>query len=154
MSEEESQELESIELFNIEFIAQVRSFRGQTSGRPIGKILIACSDIMNFKKKLWTSTKQYLKRAIEVDDEGIPKWGTAVEPMEEDLDNFVLFNNREWRKNIPLDCVKHTSVLQNWSNKDIQLYIHEYSLGVSSKSVWTHVQKSLINPGERDRAGM
>lgn len=45
------------------------------------------------------------------------------------------------------------SVLQNWKNAEISLFVHIYSTSISSQQLFKRLKKELIDPANVDRAG-
>lgn len=143
---------QNVVLYTVQITVFVRSFKGQTSGKSIGAWEFNISTVEEFKSSLWNEVKPHLKREI-VTEANEPKWHDNEEPIEADLHKFVLFYDKVSKRTTEFDSV-NTSILQLWRNRCVYLYIHEYSMHISSKGMFQTVQKKLIQPLEKDRAGM
>lgn len=140
-----------ITLFVVQVTAFVREFKGQTSGKTIGTWEFRVSTIEEFRSALWQEVKPHVKREIIMEANEF-KWHDNEEPIEADINKFVLFHDKVSKRSTELDSV-NTTTLQMWRNRCVYLYIHEYSMFVSSKGIFQTVQKQLIQPAVRDRAG-
>lgn len=151
--EDSTPELDDTQIFlySIELNLQTREFKGQTSGVTKTKIQIQCNAVSDFKCNLWVQIKDKLKREVVVDDDD-PRWHENVSPKEEDVERFVLFYDSKSKRSVTLDKVS-TTTLQHWRSKEVWLYIHVYSMSIANLSLWKKVQKMLIEPLNRDRAG-
>lgn len=139
-------------LHTIELNVQTRDFKGQTSGDTKSPAEIRCNSVPEFKEKLWLLLLDNLKREVIFDDQNNPQWHTNVTPQEEDVERYILFYDLKSKRSITLDKV-NTISLNHWRTKEIWLYVHSYSMSVSNLSPWKKVQKTLIEPVNRDRAG-
>lgn len=146
-------ELEETEiyLYSIELNLQTREFKGQTSGVTKTALQINCNSVADFKTNLWTKIRDKLKREVVFDDNN-PRWHDNVLPLEEDMERFVLFYDAKSKRSVTLDKINQTT-LQHWRTKEIWLYTHVYSMSIANLTLWKKVQKTLIEPMNRDRAG-
>lgn len=140
-----------VSLYSIELNIQTREFKGQTSGVTKTKVQIHCNTVPDFKGNLWSKIKDKLKREV-VFDEDDPRWHERLVPQDEDMERFVLFYDCKSRRTITLDKVNMVT-LSHWRSKEIWLYVHVYSTSIASLPLWKKVQKTLIEPLNRDRAG-
>lgn len=138
-------------LYSLEFQVQTREFKGQVSGMTKCALTVNCNSLNEFKHQLWLKINDKLKREI-VFGETDPQWHENNSPKEEDMDRFVLFYDVKAKRPMTLSKI-NTVTLNHWRSKEIMLYIHIYSMSVSNLSLWKKVQKSLIEPLNRDRAG-
>lgn len=140
-----------VHLYSIELNLQTREFKGQTSGVTKCALKIECDSVPELKQNLWTKIKDKLKREV-VFDEADPRWHANVLPQEEDMERFILFYDARSKRSMTLDKV-NLLTLSHWRSKEIWLYVHVYSMSIANLSLWKKVQKSLIEPLNRDRAG-
>lgn len=138
-------------LYSVEFQVQVRDFRGQVSGSTKCSFTVNCNSIDDFKHQLWLKIGDKVKREVVFNDAD-PQWHENISPIEEDMVRFVLFYDSKSKRSVTLDKV-NTITLSHWRSKEIWLYIHVYSMSVSNLTLWKKVQKVLIEPLHRDRAG-
>lgn len=139
-------------LYSIELNLQTREFKGQTSGVTKCATTIFCNSVPDFKNHLWLLIKDKLKREVVFDAESDPRWHENVLPQEEDMERFILFYDSKSKRSVTVDKVNMTT-LSHWRSKEIWLYIHVYSMSIANLSLWKKVQKTLIEPINRDRAG-
>lgn len=114
-------------------------------------LAINCNSLDEFKQQLWLKINDKLKREV-VFDETSPQWHESVSPKEEDMERYVLFYDTKSKRTSMLSKI-NTMTLNHWRSKEIWLYIHVYSTSVSNLTLWKKVQKTLIEPLNRDRAG-
>lgn len=147
---ETTQEIEP-SLYSLELQVQTREFKGQISGLTKCALAINCNSLEEFKNEIWLKIGDKLKREVIFNDTD-PQWHDQISPNQEDLDRFVLFYNAKSRRSVVLNKVT-TVTLNHWRSKEVWLYVHVYSMSVSNLTLWKKVQKSLIEPLNRDRAG-
>lgn len=140
-----------IYLYSIELNLQTREFKGQTSGVTKCALKIDCNSVPEFKRHLWIQIKDKLKREVVFDDNG-PQWHVNVLPQEEDMERFILFYDSKSKRSMALDKI-NSITLNHWRSNEIWLYVHVFSMSIANLSLWKKVQKSLIEPLNRDRAG-
>lgn len=92
-----------------------------------------------------------MEREVVFDDDD-PRWSENILPKEEDMGRFILFHDSKAKRSVALNKITEIT-LNHWRSKEIWLYIHIYSLSVSSLTLSKKVVKSLIEPLNRDRAG-
>lgn len=139
-------------LYSIDLNIQTREFKGQTSGVTKCVIQIGCNSAPDFKHQLWTKMSDKLKREIVFDDNNDPQWHANISPKEEDMDRFVLFYDSKAKRSMGVDKINSVT-LTHWRKKEIWLYVHVYSMSVANLTLWKKVQKCLLEPMNRDRAG-
>ncbi len=142
----------SVHLYSIEMNLQTREFKGQTSGVTKCSVTIYCDTVPEFKNHLWAITKDKFKREVVFDADNDPRWHENILPQEEDMGRFVLFYDSKSKRSLTLDKINMTTI-SHWRSKEIWLYIHVYSMSIANLSLWKKVQKILIEPVNRDRAG-
>lgn len=142
---------ETVCLYSVELQVQTREFKGQVSGLNKCSLAINCNSLDEFKNELWLKINDKLKREI-VFDETTPQWHECVSPKEEDMERFVLFYDTKSKRSSILSKI-NVMILNHWRSKEIWLYIHVYSMSVTNLTLWKKVQKILIEPMNRDRAG-
>lgn len=135
----------------MELQVQTREFKGQVSGLTKCALAINCNSLDEFKHQLWLKINDKLKREV-VFDETDPQWHENISPKEDDLERYVLFYDPKSKRSMTLSKI-NTMTLNHWRLKEIWLYIHVYSMSISNLTLWKKVQKSLIEPINRDRAG-
>lgn len=138
-------------LYSIDLNVQTREFKGQSSGVAKCAIQIGCNSVPDFKHQLWTKVSDKLKREIVFDDND-PKWHANLLPQEVDMDRFVLFYDVKAKRPMGLDKINSVT-LNHWRKKEIWIYVHVYSMSVANLTLWKKVQKGLLEPMNRDRAG-
>lgn len=138
-------------LYSCELQVQTREFKGQVSGLTKCALAINCNSVDDFKHQLWLKINDKLKREVIFNDAD-PQWHENISPKEEDMDRFVLFYDSKSKRSAMLNKV-NTITLNHWRSKEIWLYIHVYSTSVSNLTLWKKVQKVLIEPLNRDKAG-
>lgn len=138
-------------LYSIALNTQTREFKGQTSGVMKTAMQIDCNSVPEFKEQLWMKIHDKLKREVVFDDNG-PQWHENISPKEEDLERFVLFYDSKAKRSSGLDKI-NSITLSHWRSKEIWLYVHIYSMSIANLTLWKKVQKCLIEPLNRDRAG-
>lgn len=65
---------------------------------------------------------------------------------------YVLFTTNLGKRNLKFSDVT-TQLLTNWQNTEVNVFIHIYSLNVSSQNLFKKIKKQLIDPANVDRAG-
>lgn len=144
--------IQEICLYSVELQVQTRDFKGQVSGITKCALIINCSSLDEFKHQLWVKIHDKLKREVVFDETSSPQWHVNISPKEEDVDRFVLFYDCKSKRSVALSKINITT-LNHWRGKDIWLYIHVYSMSVSNLTLFKKVQKVLIEPLNKDRAG-
>lgn len=138
-------------LYSVELQIQTREFKGQVSGITKCALSINCNSVDDFKHQLWLKINDKLKREVIFNDAD-PEWHERTSPNEDEMDRFVLFYDSKSKRSVALNKI-NTITLNHWRSKEIWLYIHVYSTSVSNLTLWKKVQKLLIEPLNRDRAG-
>lgn len=138
-------------LYSVELQVQTRDFKGQVSGLTKCALVINCNSLDEFNHNLWLKINDKFKREVVFNETDL-QWHDSISPKEEDMERFVLFYDSKSKRSCPLSKI-NTTTLSHWRSKDIWLYIHVYSMSVSNLTLWKKVQKSLIEPLNRDRAG-
>lgn len=146
-----SNTFQEIFLYSIELQVQTREFKGQVSGLMKLALALNCNSVDDFKHQLWLKINDKLKREVVFNDADA-QWHEKISPSEEDMDRFVLFYDSKSKRSVALNKI-NTITLNHWRSKEIWLYIHVYSMSISNLSLWKKVQKALIEPLNRDRAG-
>ncbi|XP_062556936.1 uncharacterized protein LOC134221767 [Armigeres subalbatus] len=145
------------DLFFCTFLVYKRQFKGQSSGTYVARWEISAGSKREFIRKIWLLSEEYLAREVvfvtSADGTSCPSWSSSEKPVEDEFHKFALFQSG--RRNYTLDKLNEekSNILQSWRGKDISLFLHIYSLSVSSRSVWNSVKDVLIDPEEKDRSG-
>lgn len=108
-------------------------------------------EIESWKNDLWLKVKPHLIKEAIVDENRKIKWHEQ-EPCIDDLSKFVTFYIRRAKRSVLLQYVTNDT-LTSWRDKQIDLYIHMYSNSIDSAAMFSNLEKLLLNPEERDRAG-
>lgn len=141
--------------YTVELNGFSREFVGQKTGPEVGRWIICCNTAEEFKETVWNHAKKYVKREVIVHHDEPPKFSEEVQPQFE-AGKFLKVYDKTGKVNRTLISVDE-GVLKLWSNPDIprelHLYIHQYSMAISSKKIWTSVQNALILPTDKDRSG-
>ncbi|ETV89918.1 hypothetical protein H310_15241, partial [Aphanomyces invadans] len=138
------------ESFTVQLHPHVRNFKGHSSGTSCDRMTITASTLEEFKMQLIDRVPPHLKREVEFDGD-TPLWAPSEAPQRDDVNRFVYFYPPN-KRTMELDSIT-LSTLRSWRNGKVWLHIHKYSNAVSSKARWVLVEKNLIAPAERDRAG-
>lgn len=139
-------------LYTVRFNTQVRSFVGNKTGRDIGKKPIVGSSIEQFKENVWKYIQPYIKQqAVWCENEN-KLILSDLTPSFEDLPKFVVFYDKSTKRSTEVDAL-NVRLLVNWSDKDINLYIYEFSTAVSSRALYLEIKSTLLKAGPRDRGG-
>ncbi|KAH9138681.1 hypothetical protein AeRB84_017009 [Aphanomyces euteiches] len=139
------------DLYRVHLVPLIRNFKGQSSGTVGERFTVEASSLDQFKSLVTDHVLPFLKREVVFSDDLEPTWSNATVPDREDIDKFVLFYPPS-KRTLDFQAIK-TNTLQSWLNKQINLLVHRYSNSVSSKAMWNIVERGLIIPAERDRAG-
>ncbi|XP_053691204.1 uncharacterized protein LOC128739731 [Sabethes cyaneus] len=152
-----SENLNRDDLFFVTLLVYKRQFKGQSSGTYVARWELSAGSNTEFLHKVWNLSKGHLAREIlfvpNVDGTSSPSWSSNEVPIESEFHKFVLFQSG--RRNYTLDKLsnENNNLLQSWRDKEISLYLHIYSLSISSRAVWNSVKDVLIDPAEKDRSG-
>lgn len=141
----------AVYLYSIELNIQTREFKGQTSGVTKTAMQIDCNSAPEFQHQLWIKIHDKLKREVVFDDND-PRWHENISPKEEDMKRFILFYDSKAKRSMSLEKINSVT-LSHWRKKEIWLYVHVYSMSIANLTLWRKVQKGLIEPINRDRAG-
>ncbi|KAH9119972.1 hypothetical protein LEN26_011343 [Aphanomyces euteiches] len=139
------------EIFTVQLAPSIRNFKGQSSGTKGDVFTINAVSVEHFKACVIDAVLPLVCREIIFSTDLVPSWRSSMAPDREDIDRFVLFYPPSKRV-VELNSIK-SHVLQTWLYKCIPLFVHKYSNAVSSKALWVNVEKTLILPAQRDRAG-
>ncbi|XP_065076300.1 uncharacterized protein LOC135699872 [Ochlerotatus camptorhynchus] len=143
-------------LFFRSLLVYKRQFKGHSSGTYFARWELSAGSNSKFIHKVWNLSKEYLAREVifvsNADGTSSPSWSSNESAIESEFQKFVLFQSG--RRNYTLDKVsdEKSSLLQSWIDKDISLFLHMYSLSISSRVVWNSVKDVLIDPAEKDRS--
>lgn len=144
-------------LFSCTLLVHKRQFKGQSSGSYVARWEISAGSKSEFVHKMWDLSKDFLAREVvfttNSDGTTSPSWSPNEKPVENEFQKFVLLLSG--RRNYTLDklCEEKSNILQSWRGKEISLFLHIYSLSISSRAVWNSVKDALIDPAEKDRSG-
>lgn len=143
--------------FHFTGVLFVRSFKTQHLGDPVCSTNIFGTSGSDILKCLWDNVEQYISREVIVeivDTEKHVKWSSKDSPDITDLAKFVLLKHAKTKKMYTMDDIQENSkLLTSWRGKEIQVHIFQYSTSVTSHSLWEVVNKQLLHPGNKDRAG-
>lgn len=143
--------------FHFTGVLYVRSFKTQHLADPVCSVNIFGSCESDLMKCLWENVKQYLSReviVVMVDNEKQVKWSSRDSPSLIDLPKFVLLKHGKTKKMYTTDELHENSkLLASWRGKEIQVHVFKYSTSITSHSLWEVVNKQLLHPEKKDRAG-
>lgn len=153
--------LSSNEFKNAQFhfvgVMFVRCFKTQHLADPVRSVNIFGASVSDILKCLWANVEHYISREVvvdTVDSEKQIKWSSKDSPDVTDLSKFVLLKHGKTKKMYTVNELQDNSkLLTSWRGKEIQVHIFKYSTSVTSHSLWEAVNKQLLHPGEKDRAG-
>ncbi|KXJ80893.1 hypothetical protein RP20_CCG022925 [Aedes albopictus] len=124
---------------------------------PVRSVNIFGASVSDILKCLWANVEHYISREVvvdTVDSEKQIKWSSKDSPDVTDLSKFVLLKHGKTKKMYTVNELQDNSkLLTSWRGKEIQVHIFKYSTSVTSHSLWEAVNKQLLHPGEKDRAG-
>ncbi|KAG9414339.1 hypothetical protein AC1031_013539 [Aphanomyces cochlioides] len=147
----EDQSAQQYAIYIVHLVPSLRNFKGQSSGTVLEQLTVEASSVDHFKELVTTVVLPHLKREVIISEEMEPTWSSSTTPDPADIDKFVLFYPPS-KRTLGFNALSST-ILQAWLNKCVNLHVHRYSNYVSSKQVWLTVERALILPAERDRAG-
>lgn len=113
---------------------------------------IKVSGIGDLKVTLWPKIQPYLRREAIVNGQQI-EWSKNELPAEDELGKFIMFYDQTNRRSYKLDLLTEDD-LDRWSDeRKISLFICHYSTAIANKSIWLQLEKKLIKPAAKDKAG-
>lgn len=113
---------------------------------------VVISGIGDLKVTLWSKIQPYLRREIIVADQQV-QWSDQESPSEDELDKFISFYDQTHRRSFKLDVITDTD-LNRWTDgRKITINICHYSTAVVNKTIWGKVEKKLLKPAAKDKAG-
>uniref|UniRef100_A0A336N4T4 CSON011796 protein n=1 Tax=Culicoides sonorensis TaxID=179676 RepID=A0A336N4T4_CULSO len=151
----EATNIEEVCLFRFKMEFYTREFIGQKANGPKDAYECTCNNIAQFKANLWPKVCTLIKREIVFDDDSNSyKWG-ADEPEFDDLEKFILFQDKKARKSFRVDEVTNKK-LQSWTSREenpyIKCFVQVYGNFLCSKGQFTDAFNQLLKPQEVDRA--
>ncbi|KXJ83436.1 hypothetical protein RP20_CCG006557 [Aedes albopictus] len=135
----------------------VRCFKTQHLSDAVGTVDIFGESVDDVVKCLWQSVQHHVSREVIVeqnDEEKLVKWSPKESPDVSDLDKFVFLKHGKTKKIYTMeDIQENTKLLTGWREKEIQIHVFKYAMSITSLSLWEVVNKQLLHPGKKDRAG-
>lgn len=131
----------------------IKNFLNQKGGETLTEDWqLQVNNCQMFKAELWPLIQRHIGRKVIIDGSNM-RWDEAVFPVEEDLPNFVQFFDTAQRRTMQLGIIGDEE-LSRWSDgRTINLIICRHSNNVVTKANWTKIEKQLIKPAAKDRAG-
>jgi hypothetical protein len=142
-------------LYNV-FVSSfsIRQFIGQTSGVSKPSFTVCVNTVDEFVDKLFEKVSPYLKREVLVGEIGGCEYSfseTTV-PTRQDLERFVIIKDPISKKPNYLQHIT-TRKLVSWKNRELSLWVHQYSNSISNKTIFNEMKNSLFPPALTDRSG-
>ncbi|XXQ36925.1 Uncharacterized protein PBTT_06925 [Plasmodiophora brassicae] len=139
-------------LYHLCFKIIVRDFKGQTSAPSLGTWDVLCSSYDDLASQMWEKVAGYIRNHVGFGDDGrSPHW-SEEQPTAADLDHFVVVHDESAKRSYPPSRYRNSDVLNHVCGKTLTLYVHRYSLSVTSAAMFKLVSNALLQR-ERDRAG-
>jgi hypothetical protein len=142
-------------LFSLNCAYNLKNFvsqKSESSAEDTECWRISVSKVEELQHVLWPEIVVHIKREVIFNDL-IPTWSETETPSEEDLPKFVSIFDPKSRRSYDLSSITNKD-LERWNDERIlQLNIFVFSNSVKNKKMWDAVEKKLITPADKDRAG-
>lgn len=140
-------------LFDIQVKFFVKDFVSQRGGKLVLTMNVACSEVDEFKAKVWPTVHRHLKNEAKYNDETNKYEWAANPPVISNIEYFTMFQPCNSKRTYTADRLT-TTILQNWSSlDDISCFIYVHGRLIHSKMAYADILKNLIQPNDADRAG-
>lgn len=134
-----------------------RCFKTQHLADPVCTQDVYGKSIPNLLAFLWNISRQYVSREAvveQIEDDKQVRWSSKTSPDASDIHKFVIFKEEKTKKLYSVaDLDDNSRLLAKWRGKKIQVHVYKYSTSVTSNTIWELVNKKLLHPEKKDRAG-
>ena len=135
----------------------VRFFKTQRLADPVQTSDIFGNTVEELLKCMWQKSCPYVSREVVVnytEEANSVAWSTKENPDFSDVNKFIVLRHQKTKKLYSVEDLRDgLKVLTSWRGKSIQVHIYKYSTSLKSNTIWELTNKSLLQPGNKDRAG-
>lgn len=143
--------------FHVVGVFYSRLFKTQRLAEPVHSKDVFGNTIDELFHCIWKESCSLVSREVVVDltqEEKTVHWSTKEKPDYLDINKFVVLRNQKTKKLYSIEDLREGSkILASWRGKRIQIHVYKYSTSLVSNTIWELVNKNLLRPGKKDRAG-
>lgn len=109
----------------------------------------SCAEVLAL---IWAKAKTMIKREILVDDGDKFNWAENENPEQDEIGNFVIFQDKSAKKNYSVSQM-NSDVMTKMRDKHVNVMVHVYGKAIASKPIHQKMTAAILQPADRDRAG-
>lgn len=136
--------------FSIVGFFQQKEFVGQKSLNKEEAVVLTGESVSDILDAIWKTAVLIIKREVKVNGDDI-EWSENSVPTKENIDNFVILQDRIARKAYLVDQIT-TVLLARLRNKHVNVMVHVYGRQICNKNIHGKFVAKLLQPEQRDRA--
>lgn len=134
-----------------------RCFKTQHLADPVCTQDVYGSSIRKLLDCMWTVCRHYISKEVvveQIDEEKHVRWSSKDTPDASDMRKFVVLKEGKTKKIFSIaELEENSRTVVKWRGKEIQVHVYKYSTSVTSSTIWDMINKKLLHPEKKDRAG-